>query len=783
MGQTTLSESLRAVEAEIAAGHAEQALALCQELQSQYPRALAVQRTMGEIYLALRKTREALGALDRALAGNPEDARACCARAIIHQMHGDSLAALAWYRRACDIRPDDQVLRSTYRELSAHLGQPAYEPTRVGLARLYLRGGLFTHAIREWEALIAENPDLLEAHVGLAETLWRAGRTRDAEERAYRIVTNTPSCVKALLLLAVLAHDSGREADALRSAQRARELDPDVRIAQLLFADRLATQDEPLRQLLLGMAPSPANAQRTTGQPVAAAVDVQRVRGVSRPLVQSRPLSTNASARTGATGPLSLPENETARLVASSMPLPQQADSGQNLPPNFHDIFSETEYMIWGPDEETGRLPAMEAGSPAVARPEAPRVEPFARSAQTATPFVPPALMAQSGNLEDTESRAAINWVHWLQAQGAQVLDGGMQSAPMTGGRLGGFDEAQSIIFGGAPTGGLQTEAWTRPTAPQPAHSSEALRSMFAELDPDTTSRHIVEGALVSATDTFEGGRDPAQTHPRDIEPSEPTAQLRRPASPVEVSEGDDGSMPPGRLPLWSESAALEAGWAPESTSQAELAEYATGSREAASVDEAFAVSPESTEEHERHLDVAEAQDAEPAPQPLTLEALEQQFASSGFIRVEPQSGMLASLAPETPPSGGTESLPSSDASGIRAQALAASLAGAGPDASLFVAPDDRPPAEDHPGRLAWARTKRENGQLDTAIGEYRSLLRHAPDLLPDVLSDISEALSEHAEHPELHRLLGDARIRQGDYLGALESYNRAVALTQAQEQ
>ena len=38
------------------------------------------------------------------------------------------------------------------------------------------------------------------------------------------------------------------------------------------------------------------------------------------------------------------------------------------------------------------------------------------------------------------------------------------------------------------------------------------------------------------------------------------------------------------------------------------------------------------------------------------------------------------------------------------------------------------------------------------------------------------------SRHPELHRLLGDARIRQGDYLSALESYNRAVALTNAHE-
>ena len=46
-GQTSLSERLRSIEAEIAAGHAESALTRCQEIFAQYPRALAVQRVLG----------------------------------------------------------------------------------------------------------------------------------------------------------------------------------------------------------------------------------------------------------------------------------------------------------------------------------------------------------------------------------------------------------------------------------------------------------------------------------------------------------------------------------------------------------------------------------------------------------------------------------------------------------------------------------------------------------------------------------------------------------------
>jgi len=252
MERTSLSESLRKVEAEIAAGQPDQALAHAQELQAWYPRALPIQRVLGEIYLAQRKPREALGALDRVLAGDPEDARACCARAIVHQMHGDTMAALAWYRRACDIRPEDQALRGTYGELARSLGQPPYKPTRGGLARLYSRGNLFAHAVREWEMLIAETSDNLEAQVGMAETLWRARQFPAAEERCRRILANSPTCLKALLILAWIAQNGDRQEEAQRLMQRVSELDPDRRVAQTFFNDEIATGDERVMRLLTG---------------------------------------------------------------------------------------------------------------------------------------------------------------------------------------------------------------------------------------------------------------------------------------------------------------------------------------------------------------------------------------------------------------------------------------------------------------------------------------------------------------------------------------------------
>ena len=130
--------------------------------------------------------------------------------------------------------------------------EPPYRPSRAGLARLYLRGDLFAHAIREWEQLVVESPDMLDAQVGLAETLWLAGHTRAAEERCRRILANAPSCVKAMLIQMALALAEGDMDSARVHLDRTLQLDPDMTIAQVFFADALASGDPVLTALLRG---------------------------------------------------------------------------------------------------------------------------------------------------------------------------------------------------------------------------------------------------------------------------------------------------------------------------------------------------------------------------------------------------------------------------------------------------------------------------------------------------------------------------------------------------
>jgi tetratricopeptide (TPR) repeat protein len=679
-------------------------------LQDRYPRALVIQRVLGEAYLAQRKPREALAALERALAGDPEDSRACCARALIHQMHGDAAAALAWYRRACEIRPEDYTLRDAYRELARQLKQPAYRPSSVGLARLFLRGDLFTHAIHEWETILAQQPDRLDAQVSLAEAYWRAGDAGRAGEIARHIVNNTRTCVKAMLIVAALEHAGGNDEAVERHFARALELDPERRIGRALYADLFARGDVGLETLFLGE-PTSASATASTANATAAGGPASRhgtgnlpsLPVTETPTLQMPAVRQTASPTTGSqpapvvTGPFVPSAPATAPVAAA------QGQSGQattaaplrsNVSGNLRSIFAETEFMLWSRDEDDVVAPpagALPTQSPILPPDpfEGSRVERFERS----TVIVPPALAQSGGSMEDTEARAAIGWVRWLQALGARPIE--------SAGEDGGSAE------GVAASASSQTEA---------------LREMFAELDPAGRGPRVVEGELA---------RPGA---PRDSGASQ------------DVAAGIQAVSEQGFVFGQSES---------ETPSEART----DSARPGATVEDLERRFASST------LDGYAPDAAEATPDDAQAPALE--------VPVEPAAPRITS----------SPVLSSDDADGrgdFAALASSAAPAVTTPSSTAAAAEADESPApDDYMGRLRLARRRRAAGRMEDSLLEYRALLRDSTDSLDDLIHDLRD-MSGETDNSEVHRLLGDAYIREGNYLNALEAYNRALALSQS---
>ncbi len=69
-------------------------------------------------------------------------------------------------------------------------------------------------------------------------------------------------------------------------------------------------------------------------------------------------------------------------------------------------------------------------------------------------------------------------------------------------------------------------------------------------------------------------------------------------------------------------------------------------------------------------------------------------------------------------------------------------------------------------------------GDYDEAMQEYRIIIRSGTDLLNDVVSNVRALLKLAPNYSPGYRVLGDAYMRQGEYLQAMEAYNKALTMT-----
>jgi tetratricopeptide (TPR) repeat protein len=68
-------------------------------------------------------------------------------------------------------------------------------------------------------------------------------------------------------------------------------------------------------------------------------------------------------------------------------------------------------------------------------------------------------------------------------------------------------------------------------------------------------------------------------------------------------------------------------------------------------------------------------------------------------------------------------------------------------------------------------------GSYDEAMQEYRLVIRNSPDLLGEVISNVRALLKLAPKYAPGYRVLGDAYMRQGEYLQAMEAYNKALTI------
>ena len=69
------------------------------------------------------------------------------------------------------------------------------------------------------------------------------------------------------------------------------------------------------------------------------------------------------------------------------------------------------------------------------------------------------------------------------------------------------------------------------------------------------------------------------------------------------------------------------------------------------------------------------------------------------------------------------------------------------------------------------------SGDYDEAMQAYRIVIKGSPELLSEVVSNVRALLKLAPKYAAGYRVLGDAYMRQGEYLQAMEAYNKALTM------
>lgn len=817
MAQTMLRDYLQETEDAISAGQIATALANCQSILAHFPESLEAQRLLGEVYLAQGNLEEARHAFDWVLTNDPENVIAYCDRALISERMSDYDTALDCYQQAYELSRGNSQIRQEFNQLSAKAGQQGFMFSRAGLARLYMRGDLWTQAMQEWDAVLATTPDRLDGRIGLLETYWHEGMYSQAEQQATQILQDVPDCLKALLLLAHVV--------SMKNVQRAQELlrrvealDPDLLMAQELFMDRAAGQsNEPFLELLkrppihLELASS-ASLPRVQAAPPAA------------PAAWEKEPVLNAEKQPGSGANHGLPVEPWQTFQEA------QASFAANAPKQF-----EAEPAPWEIPaamenaDVKGASTWEDVKEPQLAAAADPWANPFA-DPLGADPSAPPAWLSMLTQREREQLTGAMT----NPAPTEQPLTPSQPSAPLTGsGATWSADTSSSGPQPTAPAAGSGA-AWKAEPVPSPNNGDtssfgpEWLKSLGA-------------AALNEDTPHYQPPARPSQA-----EPQQETGELWKivaqsqsnVAQPAATTPPADAAREKAEQNFVTtleelEQSLLSQGFTQlEPNSLASIA-HSQGASPAAKAESDFSAAAVWLEEEQPNSVLSSAlaelggftQDSSVGQSATTPQPSGDENRPPAGPVFEP----AASWQPANPPSSSvpaqSEVTPGPVFEPTPAPAFQEAAAGSSPTAQSPSRPANpfldnelettmRRPAvrlqpmqqkfatpREHPGSYGRGSRGGERlaksidgggsyqelllkgyqyqlaGDYDDAMQAYRVIIRSAPELLSEVVSNVRALLKLAPNYSAGYRVLGDAYMRQGEYLQAMEAYNKALTM------
>jgi tetratricopeptide (TPR) repeat protein len=805
MAQIMLRDYLQQAEDALSSARIDDALASCQHVLTHFPGSLEAQRLLGEIYLAQGHLEEARQTFDWVLTSDPENVVAYCDRALISERLSDFDTALDCYQQAYELSRGNSQIRQEFNSLSTRVGQPDFMFSRAGLARLYMRGDLLAQAIQEWEVVLATTPDRLDARAGLLEAYWREEQFDRVEQLAKHILDENPSCLKALLLLAHTTAPRNLE-QARELIKKAEALDPELVMAHDLFSDFMAREpNDPFLALLKKSPialPDIANAQQVAAMTATPTLEptATTANGTQTTAASMGPVSGWSSSDSNAGVQKSYEASQASPDygIWSSSDIDRTGTSGPEFretdhptPPAWLEMLTQREqHEPGGAMLSLSAAPSIEQELPTAI---SPAIEPALDVSMTQIEMPRTSPLPHPPNLaaEDSDD---MGWPEWLKSLGATTMDSEPPPQPMA-------QELEPIAeprqeeqetlqwsnqAGESPVREM-SPAWTEQVAerPIPQATPSWLDQLAAPLARETVSPWTEQVAEQPGQQALPAWLDQLAAPPDQQAQSTWMEQaveqpIEQPLPLVEqraitmLEDIQQNLHVQGFVELEPGSLSAIAHGAQEPTLSSALAQL--GNLDASS-------SPQPAEPADTTPPVPPITELAVQPtQPLrtvTSNPLPMQAEDSNS-GVSPQPHVILPNFADTLLDSELEMTMRHPA--VRLQPMQprqpiwrdqAPLTGKG-----YAGETVKESYNSERDRLLQGYHYQLAGDFDGAMQEYRAIIRSTPNLLDEVISNVRALLKLAPKYSAGYRVLGDAYMRKGEYLQAMEAYNKALTMT-----
>ena len=218
----------------------DEAVAHCRHILASFPKHLDTYRLLGKAYLEGKRHDQAVDIFQRVLVSAPDDFVSHVGMSIIADDQGKLDEAIWHMERAFEVQPSNAAIQAELQRLFGRrdgVEPPKIRLTRGALAHMYVQGELYTQAISEIRAVLANDSERMDMQVLLAQAYFRNGQKAEAADVCAALLAISPYCLDANRITAEILPGTQAAETAQECRRRVLDLDPYAEYAKgSLFA-------------------------------------------------------------------------------------------------------------------------------------------------------------------------------------------------------------------------------------------------------------------------------------------------------------------------------------------------------------------------------------------------------------------------------------------------------------------------------------------------------------------------------------------------------------------